>query len=163
MEASRKKLMRSIIVAAIIAAVLSVPHMAILLPLFALLLILRLGKLLYAFVTGGEVNVERRQSVIVLAAMILVVVGVHTIRHLVARNHANEMISAIERYISVNHRCPSKLDDVGYSHETLRDRLGYSGYYCEAGVPRFSYAVTFSLFDMYQYDFNGKRWTYRHD
>jgi hypothetical protein len=91
-----------------------------------------------------------------------VVVLVHYVRHLSARDDANEVVHAIRNYAGANGRCPLALESLAIDRSPLPEKLKANvAYSCDKGKPSFSYEVTYTVFDRYVYDFEQRVWNYQ--
>jgi branched-subunit amino acid transport protein AzlD len=89
---------------------------------------------------------------------ILLVAGIHYIRHINTRHNADEIVTAIISFSTTHGHCPKSLDEIGINRARLKDKLGMSSYICADEKPHLSYGATYVPFNMYSYDFESKDW-----
>ncbi len=101
-------------------------------------------------------------AIVLWIGAILILGLVHYIRHVSARSDANEVAQAISQYSTANGRCPRELKDLQVTRPDIPEKLQADfNYSCTKQKPKFSYLVTFTIFDTYEYDFEKSRWTYQ--
>jgi hypothetical protein len=90
---------------------------------------------------------------------VALVFGINVFRDRSIRQQADGIVAKIEDYRARHKTCPPDLEAIGENRESLRDKLGHSGYRCEKDRPRFWYAESFSGgFGRHEYDFEQKTW-----
>jgi len=91
---------------------------------------------------------------------IAIAVGVNYYRDVHTREFADEVVAGLAKYHEMHGTYPASLERLGYETTTLRDNLGFHAY---SNRPAFVYAVPYTVFDRYRYDFSVGRWDYLAD
>lgn len=152
--------MISLMVSGVVALFLSQRHMGFMLILLAPVLVPWFGYSVYVATTQPARRIDQLARVAVWLLAVISVVATHVFWHVTTRNQANQIVAAIQSYMRQHGRCPENLMVIGITQEQLRKKTGLSGYHCERGEPQFIYAVTFAVFETYDYDFKRKEWRY---
>jgi succinate dehydrogenase hydrophobic anchor subunit len=105
-----------------------------------------------------EVKVKLAKAVIWLFT-IIVIISIHVHMHNNARLVANQIAEAIALYEQAHGAYPASVEDVGFSKQYTRSQGVH--YINQSGNLSLIYLVTFMPFDIYLYDFKGKKWNYQ--
>jgi hypothetical protein len=158
---SKHKIYISLMWASLMTLFLAMPHSGFMLYLAVIPLSIWTLYSIYLSVRKPELRANQLTRVSIWLVVVALVVGIHYFRHVTTRQSADEVVSAINRYSATHGTCPATLDEMGFSRQQLRDKLGMAGYGCEEGKPYFFYAVTYIPFDTFDYDFSKGAWKYR--
>lgn len=112
--------------------------------------------------------IEKRMSVrygqlnlTIWVIAVAVILATNYYRHSNTRMVADDIVASTEKYKSDTGGYPDSLERIGISVQQLRGRLGMSGYYINNGQTSLFYAVTYMVFDTYNYNFELKHWEHR--
>ena len=108
---------------------------------------------------------RRRQQTIKLlmwGAALGIVAAVHLYYAHAARQDAGRALAAITEYRIRHKAYPATLAQAGLDQAALKKRWMLS-YVLDAGRPQLVYAVTFTAFETWSYDFATSKWVYRPD
>ena len=154
---SAKTLFKVIAAPALVAIFFSMPMMGLFLPFIVLMQLLSIPWLAWVYVKRPQ---QRKVYAIKSVIWVLVPIAIfstHFIRYKLDRAFADEVVSAINKFMSENHRCPYDLKEVQVSAIDTKQRLRMSGYSCSPR-PVFYYSVGYAPFAMYNYDFDKQEW-----
>ncbi|MFY9261197.1 MAG: hypothetical protein WAO71_11895 [Gallionella sp.] len=157
---SKHKIYITLMWASLMTLFLAMPHAGFMLYLAVIPLSIWTLYSIYLSVRKPELRANQLTRVSIWLLAVALVVGIHYFRHITTRQAADEVVAAIKSYTATHGQCPAELEDIGISPQQLRDKLGYSGYRCEAGEPHLFYAATYIVFDTYSYDFGKGLWKY---
>jgi hypothetical protein len=161
-QVARRKIYHAVATASIMVLVAGQAHLGFLFFLFLAPLAVWLSYGTYIIITRPYLRVAQGISILVWVGAILLLVLVHYIRHNSARSDANEVAQAINQYSTANGRCPRELKDLQVTRPDIPEKLQADfNYSCTNQKPKFSYMVTFTIFDTYEYDFQKSRWAYQ--
>lgn len=147
--------------AVIATLVIGQAHAGFLVVLLALPLTVWLAWSAYVIVRYPYARLAQMVAVLVWCLAFLVLAAAHYVRHEFVRSDADRVVREIRRYMVDFGRCPLNLEILGFKRDDLLDRLGENySYSCEISKPKFAYVATFSVFDTFDYDFEGDRWRY---
>ncbi|MDD4963687.1 MAG: hypothetical protein PHI11_07200 [Gallionella sp.] len=161
--ASKRKIYSSLLLAAVTVLLVaqSGAGFVLLLLFWPLFIWASYSAYIILFVPEGRTNQLIRVMIWVVAVALMV--GIHHLRYVTTRQNADAIVATIHRYAVTHGKYPATLDEVGINRQQLRDKLGWSGYYCETGTPRFFYKGTYLPFESYHYDFSQNVWKHRSD
>lgn len=161
-QASRRRIYSTLALAVVLVLSLGQPHLAFLLLVFAVPFLAWLTWSAWVLVRHPYLRVAQAICILVWFLAIALVLAVHAIGHRSARRDANEIAKTIITYQLLNRRCPDNLEGLlkPRPHLVKRFRAEFD-YECAYNRPYLSYAVTFTLLDRYEYDFERHAWRYR--
>jgi hypothetical protein len=117
----------------------------------------------YVMVKKPEIRASQLARLCIWVLVVPLLFGIHYIRQKITRRHADEIVAAIDGYSRTHGHYPATLEEIGISRKRLKDRLGFSAYFFNAGKPDFFYHGTFTPYAMCRYDFNAGAWRCRPD
>jgi hypothetical protein len=159
----KKKIYSSLLAAALMVLILGQRHAGFMLYVVVLPLLIWLPYSAFVIVKKPDVRASQLARVSIWIVAIALVAGIHYIRHKTTRHNADEIVAAINNFLTTHGRCPTTIDEIGIDQQQLKKKLGLSGYACEDGKPQLFYAVTYMAFDTYHYDFGSGVWKYDAD
>ncbi len=161
---STKKLYLSLLKAIFVAFLFSQRHMGIAVVFLLLALLFWIPYSFYTMFRRPDIRYTQLSSVSIWVVAFAVIVGDHYHLHKTTRQNANKIAMAITHFSDTHGHYPATLDEMGITHDHLVEKLGLSGYFLrDNGRPDFYYAVTFTVFDTYKYNFSEKTWVYDAD
>lgn len=158
----RKKLVPTLLAAAIMALILGQSHAGFMLLFVAMALLAWIPYSAYVMFRKPDIRALQLARISIWLFAVVLVAGIHYLRHETTRRNANEIVASIKLFSAAHGRCPATLDEVGISPQQLKEKLGKSGYECRDGKPFIFYAATYIVFDTYSYNFAANQWEY-HD
>jgi hypothetical protein len=159
---AKGKVYSAIAMANVMALVVAQAHFGFLIILIIAPLTVWLTYSAYVLVTRPYLRLAQLICIGIWAVAIGAVVLVHYVRHISAREDANEVVHVIRDYAKANGRCSLTLEDLTVNRPNLPEKLKADfAYSCEKGKPSFSYEVTYTVFDRYVYDFEQRVWNYQ--
>ncbi len=140
---------------------LSPSHFGFLVILLSLLLLPGFLYSLYIIIAKPQQRLVQTFKAGIWCVALSLIVGIHYARHIIIRQHANELAMEIRLYMDKHGHCPERLEDVGWNKALMREKLGYSSYFCKNGKPSLFYMAPYIIFDSYYYDFTKRNWQFR--
>lgn len=159
----RRKVLSSLIAAALVVFIFCQEHAGIGLVLFIPILIIWLPYSIFVSVAKPQRRGLQFTQMAIWIGAVAIIAAVQYVRHEVTRRNANEIAAAINRYSAQHGHCPATIEDIGITRDQLREKLGLSYYQCKGGKQTLFYAVTYTVFDTYDYDFSKGTWNYQRD
>ena len=161
-KAAKRRIYSNLVLAVVLVLSLSQPHLAFLLLVFALPFLVWLTWSAWVLVRHPYLRLAQGISILVWLLAIALVLTVHAMGHRSARRDANEIAKNIITYQLLNRHCPVNLEGLlkPQPHLLKRFRTDFN-YVCIYNQPHLSYAVTFTLLDRYEFDFEQHVWRYR--
>jgi hypothetical protein len=159
----KKKIFPTLLTAGLMVFILGQNHAGFMLYVVVVPLLIWIPYSVYLMFRRPDVRASQLARVTIWMVAIALVAGIHYIRHKTTRQNADEIVAAINNFSTTHGRCPETIDEIGINQQQLMEKLGLSGYACKDGNPRLFYAVTYVVFDTYDYDFGSGAWKYDAD
>lgn len=118
---------------------------------------------IYSVVKNPFLRKEKIFRILMWCVAFSLVCFIHILYFQEAREYGDRVVALIFEYRDSHGSYPENIHDVGVSVSELRKNLGMGDYTLYEGKPRLFYAVTYSLFDTYNYNFETRTWHYRGD
>lgn len=158
---SKRKIYTTTLLAVLLVLTLAQPHLAFLLLVFAIPFLAWLTWSAYVIVRRPYARVAQTICILIWLVAVMIIVMTHTIGNKMARRDANDIVRKIQFHQFRFNRCPENLEGLLMPHPHLVRRFKADfTYECKERKPSLSYAVTYTLLDRYEYDFENLRWRY---
>ena len=155
----KKQIRASLIAAGLYSLIASRPHVVILTIFIVPAFLIWLPYTTVIAAIRPQIRTMQLTRIAIWIGAFALVAGMQFMRHIIVRQRANGIVSAVNAYKVEHGHYPAALDEVGIHPEQLIEQLGLAVYSVEAR-PQLSYAVTYLIYDMYTYDFEQGSWTF---
>lgn len=158
---SKRKIYSATITAVVVVLSLGQAHAGFLAILLVLPFAFWLGWSAWVIVRQPYARLAQFICLLVWCIAIALVVAAQYVRHVTTRADADRIAAKIDRFHVDNGYCAPTLEAAGYRLGEVEDSLGPNvSYSCVDRRPKFSYVVTFTILDTYEYDFDRNKWVY---
>jgi hypothetical protein len=158
---SKRKIYTTTLLSILLVLTLAQPHLPFLLLVFAIPFLAWLTWSAYVIVRRPYARVAQTICILIWLVAVMIIVMTHTIGHKMARRDANDIVRKIQFHQFRFNRCPENLEGLLMPHPQLVRRFKADfTYECKGRKPSLSYAVTYTVLDRYEYDFENLRWRY---